>query len=201
MPRFLSLGLIAFACALPSLGEELLVVEAISAEEVTTEDEDAIVRLPADGEVRSPRDRERLKADKLKPGGGLLASFDTDEDGIVSREDLAAGIEAAFANADANGDGELTALEQQAWARSLPTRDNSLANPVRFDPNLDRRVSFEEFSAVITDLWTDYRADGDDVLRISDLKAPEEKKNRFPNLLDGELSTRAGSTIPQLKAQ
>ena len=35
----------------------------------------------------------------------------------------------------------LQMLEQQAWARSLPTRDNSLANPVRFDPNLDRRTA------------------------------------------------------------
>ncbi len=193
MPRFLSLGLIAFACALPSLGQELLVVEATSTEDVTLEDEDAIVRLPGDGEVRSPRDRERLQANKLKPGGGLLASFDTNEDGIVSRADLAAGIETAFANADANGDGELTALEQQAWARSLPTRDNSLANPVRFDPNLDRRVSFEEFSAVITDLWTDYRADGDDVLKISALKAPDEKKDRFPPLQEEE-PVRTGSS-------
>lgn len=199
MPRFLSLGLIAFACAMPSLAQDLLVVTEVSTDDVTVEDEDAIVRLPANGEVRSPRDRERLQADKLKLGGGLLASFDTDEDGIVSRADLAAGIEAAFADADANEDGELTALEQQAWARSLPTRDNSLANPVRFDPNLDRRVSFEEFSAVITDLWNDYRADGDDVLKVAALKAPEEKKNRFPNLLDGEFSPRAGSTIPQFR--
>lgn len=199
MPRFLSLGLIAFACALPSLAQDRLVVTEVSTDDVTIEDEDAIVRLPANGEVRSRRDRERLQADKLKLGGGLLASFDTNEDGIVSRTDLSAGIEAAFADADANGDGELTALEQQAWARSLPTRDNSLANPVRFDPNLDRRVSFEEFSAVITDLWNDYRADGDDVLKVSALKAPEEKKNRFPNLLDGELTSRAGSTIPQFR--
>ena len=199
MPRFLSLGLIAFACAMPSLAQDLLVVTEVSSDDATVEDEDAIVRLPANGEVRSPRDRERLQADKLKLGGGLLASFDTDEDGIVSRADLAAGIEAAFADADTNEDGELTALEQQAWARSLPTRDNSLANPVRFDPNLDRRVSFEEFSAVITDLWNDYRAEGDDVLKVAALKAPKEKKNRFPNLLDGELTPRAGSTIPQFR--
>ncbi|RIJ25864.1 EF-hand domain-containing protein [Henriciella barbarensis] len=199
MPRFLSLGLIAFACALPSLAQDLLVVTEVSTDDVTIEDEDAIVRLPANGEVRSRRDRERLQADKLKLGGGLLASFDTNEDGVVSRADLSAGIESAFADADANGDGELTALEQQAWARSLPTRDNSLANPVRFDPNLDRRVSFEEFSAVISDLWNDYRDDGDDVLKVSALKAPEEKKNRFPNLLDGELTSRAGSTIPQFR--
>ena len=38
--------------------------------------EDDIVRLPGTGEVKSAADREHLKADRLKPGGGLLASFD-----------------------------------------------------------------------------------------------------------------------------
>ena len=156
--------------------------------------DDEIVRLPASGEVRSQEDRERLRADRLKPGGGLLASFDTDEDGRISRAELTAGIEAAFAAADTDGDGQLTAFEQQDWAASLPTHDDSLANPVRFDPNLDRRVSAAEFSAVITNLWSDYREEGDSVLRVASLKATEEKKDRFPNLLDGELGTRVGST-------
>ena len=138
--------------------------------------DDEIVRLPASGEVRSQEDRERLRADRLKPGGGLLASFDSNGDGRISRAELKTGIAAAFEAADANSDGELTALEQKAWADSLPTRDNSLANPVRFDPNLDRRVSLAEFSAVITNLWADYRDDGDRELRVASLKAPKDER-------------------------
>ena len=133
--------------------------------------------VPADDEiVRSQEDRERLRADRLKPGGGLLASFDSNGDGRISRAELKTGIAAAFEAADANSDGELTALEQKAWADSLPTRDNSLANPVRFDPNLDRRVSLAEFSAVITNLWADYRDDGDRELRVASLKAPKDER-------------------------
>ena len=198
MPRLMTLGLIAAAFALPAIAQD---IEPEHIQEASV-DEDEIVRLPASGEVRSERDRKRLQADRLKAGGGLLASFDSDENGRISRVELKAGIEAAFEAADANADGELTALEQQAWAQNLPTRDDSLANPVRFDPNLDRRVSLAEFSAVITNLWSDYRDEDSKELRIASLRAPEEeKKNRFPNLLDGELGSRVGSTMPQLRRQ
>lgn len=157
-------------------------------------EDDTLVRLPGSGEVKSEQARSKLKADRLKPGGGLLASFDTDENGKISETELRAGIELAFFEADQNGDGALTALEQQAWARGLPTRDDSLANPVRFDPNLDRRVSFAEFSAVISNLAVDYTGDGHTELHLASLKAPKEKKRDRPDLLDGELGSRVGST-------
>jgi hypothetical protein len=149
--------------------------------ETSASSEDALLRLPGTGEVKSRREREKLKADKLKAGGGLLASFDADEDGQISEAELEAGIAAAFETADVDGDGTLTAFEQQDWANGLPTRDNSLANPVRFDPNLDRIVSLAEFSAVITNLWADYREEGEAHLSIASLKAPKEerRRNRF----------------------
>ena len=189
MTRFFAFSLLAGALFLP-----IAHAQEAEAVEASASADDDLVRLPGSGEVKSDRQREKLKADKLKPGGGLLASFDTDEDGRISRAELTAGIEAAFAAADTDGDGQLTAFELQDWAASLPTHDDSLANPVRFDPNLDRRVSAAEFSAVITNLWSDYREEGDSVLRVASLKATEEKKDRFPNLLDGELGTRVGST-------
>ena len=158
-------------------------------------EDDDLVRLPGSGEVKSDGDRAKLKANKLKPGGGLLASFDTDEDGFISSDEFETGIRAAFETADTNEDGELTALEQQAWAANLPTRDDSLANPVRFDPNLDRRVSFKEFRSVILNLGADYVEEGDSVLTVASLKAPEEDKdNGLPDFLDGEFGTRVGST-------
>ncbi|WP_084396730.1 EF-hand domain-containing protein [Henriciella aquimarina] len=147
-------------------------------------EDESLVRLPGSGEVKTDHGRKKLNAEKLKPGGGLLASFDTDGDGRISQGELEAGIEGAFAAADANGDGTLTAIEQQKWAERLPTRDDSLANPVRFDPNLDRRVSFREFSAVITDLCEDYREEDQDVLRIAALKAPKDDKNEMRERLD-----------------
>ncbi|MFN3293565.1 MAG: isoaspartyl peptidase/L-asparaginase, partial [Gemmobacter sp.] len=40
---------------------------------------------------------------------------------------------------------------------SFPVRDDTLANPVRFDPNLDRIVTYEEFYTVILQLAAPYQ--------------------------------------------
>jgi len=109
------------------------------------------VRLPGQGQIKRDAVPPQLReTERLIPGGGLLVSFDTDGDGRVSDDELLTGIDAAFLAADQNEDGYLTPLEQISWSESLPTRDASLSNPARFDPNLDRRVNPEEFSMVIT---------------------------------------------------
>lgn len=137
------------------------------------EDADDIVRLPGAGLVKPGEGALREHA-RLVPGGGLFASFDLTRDGIITAPEIVAGISAAFLAADSNADGNLTALEQQAWAAGLPTRDDSLANPVRFDPNLDRFVTRAEFQGVISDLATAYRgADGS--ITLASLAAPEPK--------------------------
>ncbi|MEO9970939.1 MAG: hypothetical protein ABJG15_14175 [Hyphomonadaceae bacterium] len=112
--------------------------------------EDDIVRLPGQGELK-PEAARIVGGDteRLISGGGLILSFDTDANGKVTPEELQAGVKAAFENADRNEDGRMTPLEQMAWAESLPTRDTSLANPSRFDPNLDRVVRQAEFSDVV----------------------------------------------------
>lgn len=120
---------------------------------------DDIVRLPGQpsgGEAQRPPGLPE-KGEKLVPGGVLLLSFDRNADGDISPQELSEGVAAAFIAADVNADGQLTALEQQAWASSLPLRDDTLANPVRFDPNLDRIVTLEEFSAVIFQLAAGYQ--------------------------------------------
>ena len=131
---------------------------------------DDIVRLPGQGELRHSDDRKRINADRLKPGGGLFLSFDANQDGEITEVETKSGIIAAFTLADANEDGILTALEQQVWARELPTHDDSLLNPARFDPNLDRRVEFEEFQLVIVSLFADYAEDAGDTISSADLR-------------------------------
>ena len=84
----------------------------------------------------------------------------------------------AFSSADKNADGYLTALEQQDWAASLPTRDDSLANPFRFDPNLDRRVDLDEFTLVINNLGLDYADEASGDIIVADLKAPDVRRDR-----------------------
>ncbi len=145
-------------------------------------DEDELVRLPGQGELRDDKRRKGDKPDRLKPGSGLFISFDSDENGRINTAEIERGIPAAFETADANADGYLTALEQQDWAASLPTRDDSLANPFRFDPNLDRRVDIDEFTKVISDLGVEYADELSGEIIVANLKAPtlrDERRNRF----------------------
>jgi len=153
--------------------------EAPRADTATPGDE--IVRLPGQGELKGPLgrrgagDRDQAAPRRLLPGGGLLASFDRDGDGFITQAEIDTGIPLAFASADADGDGYVTPLEQQDWSDSLPTRDDSLANPARFDPNLDRRTSLEEFDQVIRQIAGAYRSENEGGLSIASLAAPEPK--------------------------
>ncbi|MCI4645973.1 MAG: EF-hand domain-containing protein [Hyphomonadaceae bacterium] len=165
MRQFLPVCLAAFlACALPSVAQ--------------SNDSD-IVRLPGQGTLKTAVPGGN--APRFVPGGGLLLSFDANRDGQVTVAERNFGIERAFDAADANGNGTLSAFEQQAWAESLPTRDDSLANPVRFDPNLDRRVSAQEFSAVIIAIADAYASSPDGTIKLADLRAPDRAREIAPH--------------------
>lgn len=169
----------AFRSLLPVLS--LALIGFIQAAPALADNEGDVIRLPGNGALRvEPDDHEPGRVERYLPGGGLLLSFDADSSQSVDPEEIEAGIATAFAAADTNGDGVLSALEQQAWAAGLPTRDDSLANPVQFDPNLDRSVSFEEFSARIAAMAYEYRAEGETEIHIADLQAPEREDKRGP---------------------
>ncbi len=146
-------------------------------------DSDEIVRLPGQGLVKSDdfyAGREGPPPKKLVPGGGLIISFDANQDGTVTAEELSTGADAAFHTADANQDGHLTALEQQAWAQKLPTRDDTLANPMRFNPNLDRIVSLVEFVSVIENLASDYAEGTSGAIQLAALEAQKDRSDKRP---------------------
>ena len=164
-------------------------------------DEDEILRLPGQGELRNPELRERARADRLKPGAGLFITFDSNEDGRISQFEIDAGIPLAFRVADRNEDGYLTALEQQDWAASLPTRDDSLANPFRFDPNLDRRVDLEEFTTVIVNLGSDYADETSGDILVADLKAPRQRRDDRRDAADQAGQRPRGERAPGQRRQ
>ena len=155
----------------------LTAISVLLASSSLAQEDDDLVRLPGQGEVKAERKAE-VGADRLAPGGGLMASFDTDGNSRVSLPELEAGILQAFIAADANADGELTPLEQQDWASNLPTRDESLFNPTRFDPNLDRQVSAEEFTAVIRSMAAGYAEDGSNEVVLASLKRKPRAERR-----------------------
>ena len=160
-------------------------------------DDDELVRLPGQGEVRNPIARDKTKAERLKPAGGLFISFDSDDDGRITMTEIGAGIPIAFKAADENKDGYLTAIEQQAWAESLPTRDETLANPFRFDPNLDRRVDLDEFTKVISDLGIEYANETTGNILATELKAPKLERRRNASLIEGLTGRTEGESRPR----
>lgn len=151
-----------------------LTLAALALPLLASADEDELLRLPGQGEVK-PELNHVGGIGRLVPGGGLLLSFDTNEDGVVTPAEVETGISAAFTLADANGDGRVSPLEQISWSEKLPTRDMSLANPARFDPNLDRVVRLDEFTDIVWLLVNVY-ADPTGSVNIADLQAVEQRR-------------------------
>lgn len=121
--------------------------------------DESVVRIP---ERMQRRFMGRFRsADRLKfvPGGALILSFDEDEDQQVNQYELERGIDEAFNLADKNLNGYLSVFEQKEWASTLEVQDDTLANPVRFDPNLNGSISYEEFAGVISLLAKQYESE------------------------------------------
>ena len=81
----------------------------------------------------------------IRPGALVVATFDANHDLEITREEVAAGAAASFSNADTDGNGMLTPIEQRAWASRITSEEDPAANPTLFDPNLDGSVTAEEF--------------------------------------------------------
>ena len=145
---------------------------------VALADEDP-VRLPGQGEVKSVINNQTdTMPVRLAPGGGLLMSFDLDGDNIISQSEIEHGIVTAFADADTNEDGNLSPIEQADWADHLPTRDETLANPARFDPNLDRYVSLEEFAGAVQQIASIYADVGTGSISLISLEIEPARAER-----------------------
>jgi hypothetical protein len=88
-------------------------------------------------------------ASRLPPGvpqaASLLLRYDANNDGVVTREEMEAGLKADFAAADTNGDGCLNPAEVRAENNRRLAQDGAQASPLR-DWNLDGCVDIREFS-------------------------------------------------------
>jgi hypothetical protein len=81
----------------------------------------------------------------LPASAALLLRFDANHDGVVTREEMEAGLKADFAAADTNGDGCLGPAEVRAENDRRLARDGAEASPL-VDWNLDGCVDLKEFS-------------------------------------------------------
>jgi hypothetical protein len=112
----------------------------------------------------------------VTPGALVFASFDSNLDGTISKEEIAAGATRAFQVADRNTDGAITGFEQTDWATAMGDATGVLANAMTFDIDLDRSVTPSEFAAGMHRIAGQI-ADDNGVLRYTDLVQP---LNRAP---------------------
>ena len=87
---------------------------------------------------------QRLPAG-LPASAALLLRYDANHDGVVTREEMEAGLKVDFTAADTNGDGCLGPGEVRAENDRRLTRDGAEASPL-VDWNLDGCVDAREFA-------------------------------------------------------
>jgi hypothetical protein len=120
---------------------------------------------------------------RLRPGGQLLKSFDVNGDGVISKQELLAGAQAAFEAADQNHDGIVSGLEQTAWAANYGGINDVLSNPMLFDSNLDHMVSKDEFIAGVMRL-AEPAKDSTGGVPVSKLMIAERPQDRQPPVVE-----------------
>jgi hypothetical protein len=90
---------------------------------------------------------QRLPAG-LPASAALLLRYDANHDGVVTRDEMEAGLKLDFAAADTNGDGCLGPAEVRAENDRRLARDGAEASPL-VDWNLDGCVDQKEFGNTV----------------------------------------------------
>jgi hypothetical protein len=109
---------------------------------------------------------------RVSPGALLLASFDRNFDGKVSRAEITSAAPGVFAVVDANKDGKITGFEQTDWAASVGSQGEILGNATMFDTNLDRVVTPDEFAKGLLRLADEVMGPATAEIAFTDLMKP-----------------------------
>jgi Ca2+-binding EF-hand superfamily protein len=106
-------------------------------------------------------------------GKMLIANFDTNGDGTVTRRELEAGLRQNFWQADTNRDGRLEPDEVDAANQRRINLDQSTAMPL-IDWNEDGFVDFGEFAAGVRSQFEQLDLNGDGEVTIAEFRqAPQ----------------------------
>jgi hypothetical protein len=99
----------------------------------------------------------------------LIANYDTDADGTVTRAELESGLRQYFMQADTNRDGRLDPDEVAAENQRRIKRDGSAAIPL-IDWNHDGYVDFNEFASGVRSQFEQLDLDGDGRVTIDEFR-------------------------------
>lgn len=114
------------------------------------------------------------RSENWHSGKMLIANFDTNNDGTVTRAELEAGLRQNFWQADTNRDGRLDPDEATAANQRRIALDQSTAMPL-IDWNSDGFIDFQEFATGVRSQFQQLDLDGNGEVTLLEFRtAPSQ---------------------------
>lgn len=110
-------------------------------------------------------------AQYLPPTANLLLRYDIDQNGIVSRAEMDAGVNADYELADMDSSDCISGPEIRAENDRRLNRDGGVASPIA-DWNLDGCVNMNEFGSSIRNYFSYVERSGDGQVTAVELRGP-----------------------------
>lgn len=104
-----------------------------------------------------------------EPAAMLIATFDSNGDALVTREELEDGVARTFAAIDSANAGTLGYIPFADWAERYLGDRNALPSPFEVDRDGDDRISLRELQTRFSEYLTRYDRDRDGVLTRAEL--------------------------------
>lgn len=116
----------------------------------------------------------------VEPVAMMIAAFDGDGDGKVTRAELAKGVAASFAAFDLAKTGSIGYIAFADWAERWLGDRNALPSPYETDANNDDRITLAELETKFEAIFTRLDRDKDGVLTRAELLTIRADLNRGP---------------------
>lgn len=105
----------------------------------------------------------------VEPAAMLIASFDADGDGKITRAEMTAGLARTFAAADTDHKGSIGYIQYGGWALTWLGDRNALPSPFEVDGDHDNRITLAELQAVFDRIFARLDANHDGALTHAEL--------------------------------
>jgi hypothetical protein len=105
----------------------------------------------------------------VEPVAMMIAAFDTDGDGRVTRDEMRKGVAKSFAAIDTGNTGKLGYIAFSDWAQKWLGDPNALPGPYETDSDSDNQITLVELQAKFDQIFTRLDKDKDGILTRAEL--------------------------------